>query len=73
MQFLFDKLEGYRSLILGWLSFFGLYSDMVRDIISQFTSLFGMPLDSTAAVGAFLAAALITIKTVIDIWRKARA
>lgn len=67
---IFDSLEGYRSLILTYLTTAAMYLEQVRATLSEVTSLFGMPLDSSAAVGAFIAAALVTVKVAVDRFRK---
>jgi len=72
MQWFFDKLEGFRSLILTFMAGGLVYFDFARDTLNVGVELFAMPVDSPGAIAAFLPAAVVAIKVVIDMWRKAR-
>ena len=70
MQWFFDKLEGFRSLIVTALAGVTVYFDFSREALNVVVGLFAMPLDSPGAIAAFLPAALVAIKVLIDLWRK---
>jgi len=66
MEFLFDKLEGYRGLGLTWLAVAGTWFDGARDVLNMVVQVFmDNPLTDEASVGAFLAALAVTAKTII--------
>lgn len=71
MEFFFEKLKGYRSLVLTWLTTFGLWLDGVKaslaDVVNVVTDL-PMSLDG-AEIGAFVAALTVTVKVVWDRFR----
>ena len=71
MKWFFDKLEGFRGLILSALSFVGVWTGFAADTTAEATVLFSNPLDSPAAVGALIPMLVIFVKTVWDRVRKA--